>query len=292
MSARRAGGARKRRHDDEHEPEGSERWLLTYADMITLLMALFIVMFAMSSVNETKFDSLQKSLTEAFSGRILGGESIQESGGSVQAESTTPSVAATTLAPMAKNSPAARTEQEDFRKLKAQIDAVIAQQGLERRVESTIEKRGLSVKVLTDGLLFDSGEADVKEQARPMQRKLAKVLATDKAHPFRVEGHTDNVPVSGRYPSNWELSTARSSAVVRVFTEQAGLAPRRFEAVGRADLEPLARNSTESGKAKNRRVEIVLPRRHGEPAPETPREAVASAVTPETTPSFATEAPR
>ncbi len=288
MAAR--GG--RRRREEEHEHDDSERWLLTYADMITLLMALFIVMFAMSSVNETKFESLQKSLQEAFSGKILGGESINETGASVrQAEQSTSSETVTTFAPLATNSPQARAEQEDFRRLKARIDAVIAQQGLERKVESAIERRGLAVRVLTDGLLFESGSADVKAGARPLMRKLARVLATDRSHPFRIEGHTDNVPVTGRYPSNWELSTARSSAVVRVFMGDGGIAGKRFEAVGRAELEPLASNATESGRAKNRRVEIILRRRHGEPKPQTPREAVAAAVQPET-PSFAREATR
>ena len=281
-----AGQRRKRksRHDEEGQ-HADERWLLTYADMITLLMALFIVMFAMSSVNETKFESLQKSLQEAFSGKILGGEAIQETGGSVQSAAPNPNEATQSLAPLAvQNSPAAKTEQEDFRKLKAQIDRVIAQEGLQSRVESKIEKRGLAVRVLTDGLLFESGSADIRRPALPTLRKLAHVLGTDKSHPFRVEGHTDNVPMTGRYPSNWELSTARSSAVVRSFTGMGGIPGRRFEAVGRADLEPLSSNATEAGRAKNRRVEIILPRRHQEPQPQTPREAVAA--------SFATEGTR
>lgn len=272
-----ASTRRKRKRQEEEDQHADERWLLTYADMITLLMALFIVMFAMSSVNETKFESLQKSLTEAFSGKILGGESIQETGGSVQATSANPADATQSIAPLSvQNSPAANTEQEDFRKLKVKIDRLIAQEGLQSRVESTIEKRGLAVKVLTDGLLFESGSADISRPALPTLRKLARVLAIDKSHPFRVEGHTDDVPVSGRYPSNWELSTARSSAVVRSFTGMGRIPAARFEAVGRADLEPLASNATEAGRAKNRRVEIILPRRHPEPKPQTPREAVAA----------------
>ena len=287
-----AKGGRSRRHE-EAEHDDSERWLLTYADMITLLMALFIVMFAMSNVNETKFESLQKSLQEAFSGKILGGESIQETGGSVrQAQQSTSSEAATTLAPMAANTPQSKAEQMDFRKLKSEVDAVIEKEGLKTRVQSDITKRGLAVRVLTDGLLFESGSADVRPAAVPLLTKLGRVLAHDKSHPFRIEGHTDNVPVSGRYPSNWELSTARSSAVVRVFMANSGISGKRFEAVGRAQLEPLANNGTEQGRAKNRRVEIILPRRHGEPTPQTPREAVAAAVTPDTDPSFAREATR
>jgi chemotaxis protein MotB len=250
-------------------------------------------MFAMSNVNETKFKSLQRSLQEAFSGKILGGESIHETGASVrQADPSTSSEVATSLAPLAVNSPQSKAEQQDFRKLKAQVDEVIAKQGLDANVESEITRRGLAVRVLTDGLLFDSGSADVKPQARPLLVKLARVLAHDRSHPFRVEGHTDDVPVAGRYPSNWELSTARSSAVVRVFLSAGGISGKRLEAVGRAQLEPLASNRTEQGRAKNRRVEIILPRRHGEPTPQTPREAVAAAVTPDTGPSFAREATR
>jgi chemotaxis protein MotB len=286
-----AAGRGRRRHHDEGEHEDNERWLLTYADMITLLMALFMVLFAISSVNTSKFESLQKSLADAFSGRIMGGESIKETGGSVQSEQTAEATQQQTLTSMPSASPQAQAEQEDFRKLKAQIDRMIEQEHLQQKVESVIERRGLAVRVMTDGLLFDSGSADVKPAAVPMLEKLARVLATDHVHPVRVEGHTDNVPVSGRYPSNWELSTARSSAVIRTFMAGSGIAGRRFEAVGRAELDALAPNTTEAGRQKNRRVEIVLPRRHGEPSPQTPREAVAAAVHPGE-PSIAREATR
>src|SRR5829696_6771690 len=116
--------------EEDHEHDDSERWLLTYADMITLLLALFIVMFAMSSVNATKFQSLQESLQDAFSGKILGGKSIQSTGGSVQATEAKPAVSQTSLQPMAASSPQARAEQTDFRKLKAEIDRMVAEQGL------------------------------------------------------------------------------------------------------------------------------------------------------------------
>ena len=285
--ARRAG--RRRGHVEESHT--NERWLLTYSDMITLLMALFIVMFAMSNVNQTKFESLQQSLSEAFSGRILGGESIVQTGGSVQATESNPAVQPQTLTPMTSGTPEAKAEQEDFRRLKARIDGVIAEQGLQRKVESVIEKRGLAVRVMSDGLLFESGSADVRPEAVPVLDKLGKVLAVDKAHPFRIEGHTDDVPVSGRYPSNWELSTARSSAVVRAFMGGSGISGKRFEAVGRAELEPLAPNTSPAGRSANRRVEIVLPRRHQEPSPLTPRQELEAQIRSQN-PSTATEAPR
>jgi chemotaxis protein MotB len=287
MASARARRGGRRRGGHVEESDGQERWLLTYADMITLLMALFIVMFAMSNVNQSKFESLQQSLSEAFSGRILGGESIQQTGGSVRGQATDPQ----TLAPLTSGTPEAKSEQEDFRRLKARIDGVIAEQGLQRKVESVIEKRGLAVRVMSDGLLFESGSADVRPEAVPVLDKLGKVLAVDKAHPFRIEGHTDDLPVNGRYPSNWELSTARSSAVVRAFMGGSGISGKRFEAVGRAELEPLAPNTSPAGRSQNRRVEIVLPRRHQEPSPLTPRQELEAQIQSQN-PSTATEAPR
>ena len=277
------------RFDDEPEHDDSERWLLTYADMITLLLALFIVMFAMSSVNATKFQSLQESLKDAFSGRILGGKSITAKGESVQAEQK-PAVSEPSLTPMTSSSPQAQAEQTDFRKLKARIDRLVAEQGLSKKVQTSIEKRGLAVRLLTDGLLFASGSADVEAAAAPLLRKIGVILATGTDHDVRVEGHTDNVPINGRFPSNWELASARAAGVVRVLLATP-LRTSPFEAVGRAALDPIAANATEAGRARNRRVEIILPRRHEEPAPQTPGE-LASAIRPDHAPSTATEGTR
>jgi len=278
------------RFDDEPEHDDSERWLLTYADMITLLLALFIVMFAMSSVNATKFQSLQQSLQDAFSGKILGGQSISETGGSVQATEPKPETAQTALQPMSESSPQARAEQTDFRELKARIDRLVREQGLTSKVETAIEKRGLAVRVLTDGLLFGSGTADVNGAAVPLIAKIGAILASGEAHAVRVEGHTDSVPISGRFPSNWELASARASGIVRVLLGTP-LKSSPFEAVGRAALDPIASNASEAGRAKNRRVEIILPRRHSEPAPQTPGE-LAQAIRPDHSSSTATEGTR
>ena len=277
------------RFDDEPEHDDSERWLLTYADMITLLLALFIVMFAMSSVNQTKMEAVQQSLQDAFSGKILGGEAIKETGGSSAETEPVPEVARLVVQP-GLSSPEARAEQTDFRELKAKLDRMVAERGLTTKVETAIERRGLAVRVLTDGLLFDSGTADVKAAAAPLLEQIGAILASGHAHPVRVEGHTDDVPISGRYPSNWELAAARSAGVVRVLLGTP-LSSNPFEAVGRASLDPIASNDTETGRAKNRRVEIILPRRHAEPAPQTPGE-LAQAIRPNHSPSNATEGNR
>jgi chemotaxis protein MotB len=276
--------------EDEVEHDDSERWLLTYADMITLLLALFIVMFAMSSVNESKMRAVQESLRDAFSGKMLGGEAIKETGGSVRATQPTPDTTQPTFQPVTTSSPQAQVEQTDFRELKAKIDQMVAERGLTSKVETAIEKRGLAVRVLTDGLLFDSGAADVKPAAGPLLEQIGVILASGQAHPVRVEGHTDNVPISGRFPSNWELAAARSAGVVRVLLGTP-LKSSPFEAVGRAALDPIASNGTEAGRAKNRRVEIVLPRQHAEPAPQTPAE-LAEQIRPDHSPSTAREAHR
>ncbi|MDQ3739863.1 MAG: flagellar motor protein MotB [Actinomycetota bacterium] len=278
------------RFDDEHEHDDSERWLLTYADMITLLLALFIVMFAMSSVNATKFQSLSDSLKDAFNGKILGGESIQQTGESVQAEQTGPEPPQNRVQAMTSSTAAGRLEQTDFRKLKAEIDKMVAEQGLTKKVETAIEKRGLAVRVLTDGLLFHSGSADVNEAATPLLTKIGVILSHGSPHPVRVEGHTDDIPISGRFPSNWELASARASGVVRVLLGTP-LKSNPFEAVGRASLDPIGSNDTDSGRAKNRRVEIILPRQHAEPAPQTPGE-LAAGIRPDHSPSTATEGNR
>jgi chemotaxis protein MotB len=282
---------RRSRHDHEAEHDDSERWLLTYADMITLLMALFMVLFAMSSVDEKKFDSVAAALSTAFDGKVFdGGQSIQQTGGD-QTSSSPSAAQLTAIVPMGGNSAQARNEQEDFRRLKAMIDRAAKAAGVDDAVETTIEKRGLAVRVLSDNLLFASGSADLNAAAKPLLATVGRILSTDKLHPVRVEGHTDNLPITGRYPSNWELSGARASAVVRALMSSK-LSDDRFEAVGLAQREPAGSNATAAGRAKNRRVEIVLPRRHGVPAPATPREEIAQIRPDLSPPSTATEGTR
>ena len=260
-----------------------ERWLLTYADMITLLVALFIVLWAMSSVNTSKFDIVKASFAEAFSNKIhTGGSSVMESGGQTSAPSPwtepakpqpVPDPQAQTKSTSGGGTPESKAEQEDFRKLKAELDREIERLGLKDRIETAVDSRGLAIKLKTDGLLFASGSADIEGRAVGVLRKVGVVLRKDTKHDLRVEGHTDDIPVTGAYPSNWELSTARASAVVRTLLG-VGIDHKRFSAAGFADLHPIEKNATEAGRAENRRVEIILPRTHPEPRPETPDEAM------------------
>jgi chemotaxis protein MotB len=259
---------------EEEAEESDERWLLTYADMITLLMALFMVLFSISSVNVSKFVTLQRSLQDAFSGRILpGGRALKESGGST----TSPTVASTppTQAPAvsadgagkggkidakAAAAAAAKAEQKDFKALKARVDAYVAKHDLQSKVTTIVTKDGLVIRLLTDKLLFSSGSATVQPGGRGLLAKVGALLRAENQHVIRVRGFTDPVPIhTAAFPSNWELSAGRAASVVRAFA-QAGVAPERLEAAGRAALDPLSSNATALGRARNRRVEVLLPR--------------------------------
>ena len=258
----------------EEAEESDERWLLTYADMITLLMALFMVLFSISSVNVSKFVTLQRSLQDAFSGRILpGGQALKESGGST----TAPQVAATppTTAPAVTSdgagkggkvdaktaaAAAAKVEQKDFKLLKARVDSYVDKHGLASKVTTIVTPEGLVIRLLTDKLLFGSGSATVQPGGRSLLTQVGSLLRAENQHVIRVRGFTDPVPIhTAAFPSNWELSAGRAASVVRAFAE-AGVAPERLEAAGRAALDPLTSNATASGRARNRRVEVLLPR--------------------------------
>ena len=274
----------------EHENE--ERWLLTYADMLTLLFALFMVLFSISSVNISKYQVLQQSLKAAFSGSILpGGRAILQSGSEstsahTPATAEVPSIVPLVPTPTSRSSSstgsannaatkpmssaqlqaalnsmsASISEQESFVALKAKLDAYAKAHGFANKVQSVIERRGLVVRVLTDNLLFDSGSATLQPGADQLLTEVAQLLNLDPTHPITVEGHTDNQPIAtAQFPSNWELSTARATNVVR-FLISRGINRYRLGAVGYADLHPIASNATAAGRAQNRRVEIVLMR--------------------------------
>jgi chemotaxis protein MotB len=268
MSAH-GGGRRRRRgghgHDGEHEND--ERWLLTYSDMITLLMALFMVLFSISSVNTSKFESLQRAMQDAFSGKILsGGQSIQQTGSETQANrpAATPPIPAiqaiTQQLETSRKTQAAARENDTFKQLKQQIDSYARAHGLTDKLETSVARRGLVIRLLTDKVLYDSGSATLNPQSGPLLDRIAQLLRTEFDHPIVVEGHTDDQRISsGQFPSNWELSAARATAVVRYFIRD-HVAPGRLAASGYGANHPLTTNATADGRARNRRVEIVLTR--------------------------------
>ena len=285
------GHGRGRRRAGKEEG-GNERWLLTYADMITLLMALFMVLFSISSVNISKYQTLQKSLKAAFSGNILpGGKAVAQQGATANSAQVPSSVELQAIEPVAtegasslQNSTmhgsasatstssataaaatatAAQREAAEFARIKQELDAYAASHGFASSVKTTIEARGLVIRVLTDDLLFASGQATLDSRSYSLLGEIAKLLNIDETHPISVEGNTDDVPIhSTQFPSNWELSTTRASTVVR-FLIAYGVGANRLTATGNAEQHPVDSNATAAGRARNRRVEIVLRRIYG-----------------------------
>ena len=276
----RGHGGGRRRGGGHKEEASDERWLLTYADMITLLMALFMVLFSISSVNISKIQVLQKSLRAAFSGDILpGGKAIAKPGASanssrapssidvqaivpVTSPSTTKALSSThaTSVQAAQQAIAAQNQSRLFTQIKHELDEYARIHGFGSKVQTSITPRGLVIKVLTDDLLFASGQATLNSRSTSLLSEIGRLLNLAGEHPIEVEGNTDNVPIhSSLYPSNWELSTARASTVVRFLSEH-GVGAARMSAAGFADQRPVASDATAAGRARNRRVEIVLKR--------------------------------
>lgn len=256
---RRRGGAVGGGHGNE------ERWLLPYADMITLLLALFVVLYAISSVNTSKAQALEQALAKAFNGEK-------------PAISNTPSTPSSTRSPL-EGSPsnafgaqgqrvmtlqqavlqaaARQAETDRLREVQRKLEAYAKRHGFKNKVQSRIDNRGLVIRLVTDRVLFDNGQADLQEPAKPLLTTIAHLLGT-LPNKIRVEGHTDSMPIStDRFASNWELSVLRAATVTRYLIGH-GLHAGRLGAAGYADRMPLAPNKTAAGRARNRRVEIVI----------------------------------
>jgi chemotaxis protein MotB len=257
-SRRRRQQSRRGDSGGGHGGESSERWLLTYADMITLLLALFVVLFSISAVNISKFKTLKETLEQAFSPHILsGGGSIIPNGGS-EATDQKAQAAIAALATQRAKATTLHNEEEQFQKLKEKLDTYAREHGFSESIETTITQRGLVIRLLTDHVLFESGSATLKPEATPLLGEISHLVNLDRSHPISVEGNTDDVPIStSEFPSNWELSVARATGVVR-FMIGHGVAARRLEASGVAGERPIAPNTTEGGRSRNRRVEIAL----------------------------------
>ena len=259
------------RHKKEHHEEHpDERWLVTFADMMVLLVAVFIVLWAMSSANISKTLVVAESVSKALSSPVItGGKAIKETGGESNTEMLQSKPANTSLAEAMKEAQggtpaerqkAAEEEQRQLQKLKQQVDAYASANGLAKTISTSITPDGLSIRLNTDGPFFDSGAAALKPASRPILAKVAGLLRSDN-HYVRVVGHTDTVPTGGSpFPTNWELSASRASAVVRAL-QRNHVAAARMEASGRSSLDPVATNATAEGRAENRRVELLLPRR-------------------------------
>ena len=229
----------KKKHE---EHENHERWLVSYADFITLLFAFFVVMYSVSSVNEGKFRVLRESLVSSFTNNKPVGElslvnlPIQKSKQIQVIEEQKPT-----------------DNIRSYLKVANAITAAKIPQG----VKITSTERGLNIRI-NDEALFSSGSASMNPQIQEFIDLIAS-LVKDLPNLIAVEGHTDNQPIhSAAFPSNWDLSTARANSLIRYLTEHHQLAANRFSSTGYAGTRPVESNDTPDGQAANRRVELIV----------------------------------
>lgn len=276
--------ARKKRQIPE-EHENHERWLVTYADMVTLLMVLFIVMFSMASIDLKKFTALAESFSGGRGGGvesvIEGGESILDGGPGTDSWGYYPAIASEfdfpdpelivnpetsaneaearkALARQQNLEAARQAEANNLQQVKSEIQAALDAQNLGNQVSFKLDRRGLVVSVLTDKVLFPSGSAQFGPNAGAILEAIGKPLSTI-PNQIEVQGHTDNVPINTPvFPSNWELSTARATSVLRYLVDHKDTTANRIAAAGYGETRPIADNSTNEGRAANRRVEVVI----------------------------------
>jgi chemotaxis protein MotB len=229
---------KKRKHDEEHE--NAERWLLTYADLITLLLAFFIMMYVFSKKDAYKYDEVASHLKTIFSGGTgLAGK------GSVTATS-----------PIDMPSRGASSGE-----IKRQLEGEFMDKNRDESGRESIsvlsDERGIVIRVL-DKAFFDEGKAELKEGAKSALDKIVPIIKGVENH-IRIEGHTDNVPINtSEFKSNWELSVRRATEVVRYFIEKRDLPPERISATGYAEYRPISQNNSPKNRALNRRIEIIV----------------------------------
>ncbi len=242
----------RKRISEEHE--NLERWLVSYADFITLLFAFFVVMYAISSINEGKYRIFSESLLKAFRDPVSHDRLIELRTRHPELLSERGRLLRSGL-PNTSTTPAP-SETERMRKVAKNVLEAMAPLVKEGQVRVTQSPRGITVEI-NASVLFATGEAVLQPRSIETLTAVARVLA-QVDNPIQVEGHTDNVPIRSLvYPSNWELSSARAGSVVRLFAEQ-GVHPSRMVAIGYADNRPIDTNATPEGRARNRRVNILI----------------------------------
>jgi chemotaxis protein MotB len=222
---------------------GRPKWLVTYADMVTLLLCFFVLMLAFANTDAVKFKEVLGSVKDAFGVQRDVFELGKEGGMEL---------------PITLESSPPKTEMQKQRLVNL-LQTAVKEEGLEKNVLIALHRRGVKMEIteLAGSAMFEPGGTEILAESRRLLLKLIPIMH-DTVYKITVEGHSDNIPVkSPLYPSNWELSSARAGSVVRFLIQTGNLDPRRFSAVGHADTQPLRDNDTPENRARNRRVSIV-----------------------------------
>lgn len=230
---------RRSRRSSGGPPPGA--WLSTYGDMVTLLLCMFVLLFSMATLDARKFREVVISMRSALG--VLPGARVPHEGPSLEAEMLRQQLM--------------REEEIAMTTLLERLEDYIREQGLEADLKVTRETPGIVIR-FADTVLFDLGRDELKAEARSLLERMAAFLGGEEYH-VRVEGHTDNLPIrTERFPSNWELSTARATRVVRFLAETKAMDPTRLSVVGFGEFRPLVPNTSEANRALNRRVDLVV----------------------------------
>lgn len=225
------------RNKKREENSGGD-WMTTYGDMVTLLLCFFVLLYSFSSVDAEKFNLMIEGLQGKL-GVLSGGKTISD-GQLINKgiDSIDPSV-------------------NRFGEVYDSLSNKISEEGLEEDIKLEITEKGLTIH-FSGKVLFDLGRAKIKDNSRKILNDISGVIR-ELPNDIMVEGHTDNLPInSSRYPSNWELSTARATNVVKYFIEKNGLSPQRLSAAGYSKYKPLEQNDSQENRSLNRRVDVVI----------------------------------
>jgi len=247
--------ARKRHHAEHHEEHMDESWLVPYSDILTLLLALFIVLFASAQVDQKKFDQIAQAFNSAFNN---GSPWMMEGNKNpIQGQPASPSP---NMAGDSKDQ-AYLQENVQLLEVKKTLDKYIQESNLTGDLQTVLTEDGLIVRI-KDSALYPSGNADLLPESRRFGVAIAKMLVPLQQK-VTVSGHTDNVPINTReFPSNWDLSSKRALNFMKFLLAQEKLQPERFSAIGYGEYRPILANETADGRAKNRRVEVLILRNY------------------------------
>jgi chemotaxis protein MotB len=244
------------RHPNRRHPN-HERWLISYADFITLLFALFVVLFAASKADEQKQKMVSESINSAFTALGLFPNASRQPGNAANTTSGAEKPIVPMNIVMGEDVLSPAKVQEDLEHIRRELQQSLSNQIAQHTVSIQMGRDGLVISLREAGF-FDSGSAIPKPETLPTLRQIATSLSRT-SYNLRIEGHTDNIPIhTTEFDSNWELSTARATRIARLFLELKAMPPARIAAAGYAEFHPVATNATPEGRAENRRVDVVV----------------------------------
>ncbi|WP_127587528.1 flagellar motor protein MotB [Paenibacillus koleovorans] len=258
--------AKKRKHHEEEHAD--ETWLIPYADLLTLLLALFIILFASSEMDSKKYDQIMRSLNSAFNGGVSLFEKSQippitldptDKNHDKTQDFTQQSRSTIVLTEATKEQLAQmKQELEDMLELQKQLNQYIADNGLSTQLETKLNEDQLVITI-RDNALFGSGSAEVKPEARRLAQAIGAMLAKYPNYQIEVAGHTDNIPIStAQFETNWDLSSKRALNFFKILLQTSQIDQKRFSVIGRGEFQPITTNATAEGRAMNRRVEVSI----------------------------------